>query len=161
MRCDATQSALIDFYYQELAPPDHRATSAHLINCQECASEYRGLFNDLEEMEGQWTEAPRLSLGVELRAMVQKEIQPTIWQRLAEAIRIEVPVYQAAMAAAMGIALWFGVGATFNSTQVALPGSPPTAEATKPAPARSTSVEQTVPMHYDAQGLMAIDQHVL
>lgn len=162
MRCEDTQSALIDFYYQELDTAGHRSVSAHLVSCPGCAAEYRLLHVDLSAAEASWSAEPSPALHAALRARAEEAIAPTFWQRAMDALAVRVPVYQAAVAAAVIVVLWAGLGpGIVPSLRHAAPMASQQGAPEVNQPASQPHRARAVPVNYDAQGLMAVDDHLL
>jgi anti-sigma factor RsiW len=107
VNCEHCQQHLIDHVHDELGAEDSKAIAMHLAQCSECALEYCRLRADVEGIARAYAESPSPVVREALRARVEREFSPTLLRRLARVLTAPVPIYGAAMAAALPLLVWF------------------------------------------------------
>ena len=104
MRCAATESMLIDYYFALATAEQRQVVHAHLRDCRSCMH----LYLDLKQAVDGGAELgvrPSAKARARLRAEVAAMFQPTRIQRTRQWLGRPVPRYQVAAAMASGLFL--------------------------------------------------------
>lgn len=110
MNCDRYKETLIDYYYEELTPPERVEVADHLSSCSACAKEYCRLHADISGVGQLLDQQPRPAVRSGLRAQVQREFSPPLWQRLARLCSFPIPAYQTVLLLCALLLLWTVLG---------------------------------------------------
>lgn len=104
MDCAATEAALTDYHFAQLAPPQLDDMHQHLRGCPSCALRYLELKYAVDSGAAMGV---RLSAGARarLRAQVRELFPQTSWQRAQRWMARPVPRYKAAAAMVVAAAL--------------------------------------------------------
>lgn len=146
MNCDECKSHLIDHAYGELPPGDAAPVARHLSECSACALEFCRLRADLDGVTQAHVQSPAPSVAHRLRTRVQAHFAPPWWRRAAVIFSKPVPVYGAMAAAVVPLAVWLGINAAVDTTQVDRPRPP----------AGPALIED-----YDATNVLRVDPNLL
>lgn len=122
MNCGEIIDRLIDYRHRELERAECEAIAAHLGACPGCALEYCRLDADLSGIARALEVEPRVEVRAALRKKVARELARSPWSRLTAAISKPIPIYQAALVAAVVAVLWllFSVARPAPSSTVVL-----------------------------------------
>ena len=110
MNCDRYKETLIDYYYEELTPPERVEVADHLSSCSACAKDYCRLHADISGVGQLLDQQPRPAVRSGLRAQVQREFSPPLWQRLARLCSFPIPAYQTVLVLTVLLLLWTMLG---------------------------------------------------
>lgn len=97
--------ALHDHHFGELDRVTDDHVRAHLAECSDCALEYCRLRADLDRLGALQTARPSAAVRATLRARVEAEFTPTLYDRIRAFFAAPVPIYQPAMVLALVVAV--------------------------------------------------------
>ncbi|MBL4687238.1 MAG: hypothetical protein JKY37_21760 [Nannocystaceae bacterium] len=145
MNCDECHPHLIDHAHDELSSAQVGPVSRHLAKCSSCALEFCQLRADLDGVAQVYNDSPGVQTAARLRHRIAAHFAPSRGQRVLRVLRRPIPAYGALAAAAVPIAIWFGLSA-----------SEPGLATTTPTELGPVVIEQ-----YDGRGLISLDPHLL
>ena len=137
MNCDDALEKLSDHHHETLPADEAADVAEHLGTCGECARAYCRLQAQLRGIGSAYAQRPSARTRAALRGAVRAEFARTPARGFLSFLRRPVPVYGAALAAALPLVAWVATR----------PADQQTIEVTQPdAPARVHDYGATVPL---------------
>lgn len=113
MDCAATEAALPDYHFAQLAPPQLDELHRHLMGCRDCMQRYLELKYAMDSGAALGVR-PSVGARLRLRAEVRRMFPAPPWQRARQWLVRPVPRYQAAAALAAAVLILVGGGAVLG-----------------------------------------------
>ena len=140
MKCEESDTHLLDLIHDELDAPVRAEVLRHLAGCPACALRYCQLRADLEGVSMS-AEAPPPILRRKVRRAVELAFRPPWWRRAVDVWRRPIPAYGIVVASVAPVVAWAAI-----SFGPAVLGDPP-APAPTPAPSpRIIDYDAMVPL---------------